>query len=647
MPLPMPLPLPMHACAVSRHFTSIGLVLVLLWPAGHALAQTQAQAQAAAPAPAASPAKPRIDKAADLPRFSYPVTGKLETLVRSPSATDSGFAALAAALRRDTESVLAGHQIADKAAERDLLGLLMQLDFLDGRFDQALARAEEIRALQDKPADKLLSGLRLRAMATAAKTQAPGSEAYRQAVAGYIQRELAPLPYPVIENDIKSSKASAELIGEGMILGRSREVLQPMVDASGVLSSEFAPALVNARFTLVAVLPLKRTLIDVYAGYLAQHQINKRDIWAAREVVLPEAGNFKPVTLAVWDSGVDTALFGRQVQRGADGQPAVLAFDKYSQPASGELQAIPAELRARLPQLIARTQGFADLQANIDSPEASEVKQQLSTLAPGQFKTVIEEINLTGNFEHGTHVAGIALAGNPFARLVVGRIEFGHTLKPDPCPSLALAQRDAANAPAMVAFFKREGVRIVNMSWGGSVNEVESELEQCGVVKRVEERKALAREIFNLGKEALTQAFASAPGILFVAAAGNSNNDASFIESMPADIVLPNLITVGAVDRAGDEAPFTSYGATVKVHANGYQVESFLPGGARVALSGTSMAAPQVANLAAKLLAANPSLTPEALIRVITGTAERSADGRRILMNPKLALAAVQKAAKP
>jgi subtilisin family serine protease len=294
--------------------------------------------------------------------------------------------------------------------------------------------------------------------------------------------------------------------------------------------------------------------------------------------------------------------------------------------------------------MVSRTKGFSDLQSNIDSPESAEVKRFLSTLAPEQYKSAVEEIGLAGNYQHGTHVAGIALAGNPGARLVVARIEFGHTLKPDPCPSRELALRDAAAAQAYVDFLKQTGVRVVNMSWGGDVNAIENDLEQCGIGKTPEERKAIAREYFDIQKNALTKAFASAPNIRFVTAAGNSNNDASFIESIPSGIVLPNLLTVGAVDRAGDEAPFTSYGPTVKVHANGYQVESYLPGGSRVALSGTSMASPQVANLAAKLLAVNPKLTPVELIKIIESTAERSADGRRNLINPMQALAA---AARP
>lgn len=577
--------------------------------------------------------KPRIAKAADLPRFAYPVAGPLEDMVRSAER----FAPFSAALRRDTEAVLAGYDIADAGTRRDLIGLLAVLDYLDGRYEQALARAEQVRALQDKPADKLVSGLRLRAMARAAQTHAPGSAAFAQAVGQAIAAELQAMPYEVVANDIKGFKAGAELIGPALVMGRVREVLQPMADASGQLSSEFAPVLVNARLGLTAVLPLKSTLVQVYTAYLARHQVDKPDIWAAREWVLDAAAALTPVPLAVWDSGVDTALFPAQLHRTADGRPALLAFDKYGRPSDSELQVLPPEFRARLPQMVARTQGFSDLQSNIDSPQASAVKQLLSGLAPQDYKAVVEDLGLAGNHEHGTHVAGIALAGNPFARLVVGRIEFGHTLLPEPCPSLALARAEAANFQAMVDFFRQQRVRVVNMSWGGSVNAIESDLQQCGIGADAAQRKAMARELFEIGKTALTRAFASAPGILFVTAAGNDNSDASFAEDMPADIVLPNLVTVGAVDRAGDEAPFTSYGPTVKLHANGYQVESFLPGGARVALSGTSMASPQVANLAAKLLAVRPALTPEALIDLMVRTADRSADGRRVLINPKRA----------
>ena len=112
--------------------------------------------------------------------------------------------------------------------------------------------------------------------------------------------------------------------------------------------------------------------------------------------------------------------------------------------------------------------------------------------------------------------------------------------------------------------------------------------------------------------------------------------------TFPAGIALPNLLTVGAVDKAGDEASFTSYGPTVVVHANGYQVESVIPGGDKLAESGTSMASPQVANLAAKILAVNPKLKPEQVIGLIRDTADKTADGRRTLVNPKKAVQAAE-----
>ena len=589
--------------------------------------------------------KKRIEKAADLPRFTYKVDGKLEDTVRD----NAKFAAFAKEYRGNVESVLTQYDIADKATLRNLLSSLIQLDYLEGRYDAALKGVATVRDLQEKPADKLLSGIQLTAYIEAQKQAGNNmSDAYRQDVAKRLSAALDPLPFAVVQNDVREMKASSEIASESLALGYVREVLQPTAAKAGSLSSDLAPALVSTRYRLLATLPLKATLIDVYSGYLTKYTVAKQDIWASRDVQLPasgragvSAGPYSPVTIAIWDSGTDTALFKNQLALDASGKPVVIAFDKFANPSTGELYPIPPELKGRLPVMKSRTKGFSDLQSNIDSNEATEVKTYLSGLKQDEYKAAIEELRLAGNYVHGTHVTGIAAAGNPYAKIVTARIEFGHTLIPNPCPSKELAERDAKASQSYVDFFKKQGVRVVNMSWGGNVKDVESELELCGIGKTPEERQKLAREYFDISKNALTQAFASAPDILFVTAAGNENSDSTFSEAIPAGIVLPNLLTVGAVDLAGDEASFTSYGPTVKVHANGYQVESFIPGGDRVAESGTSMAAPQVAGLAGKILAVNPKLKPTEVIALIASTADKTADGRRTLINPKKAIAAV------
>jgi hypothetical protein len=585
-------------------------------------------------------AKQRIEKATDMPRFSYKIDGKLEDLVRDEAA----FRRFAEQVRRDDLSVLDGYEIADKSAHRDLLTVLAQIDFLEGRYAEAAKRAEEIRALEEKPADKLVSGMGIRTMVAAeAKVGNVTSEAYRQEVGRQIAAELAKYPYPVIANDIKSLNRSAEITGEALLLGGIRDQLQPVVDkAGGVLSSDFAPAIVGTRYGLVARLPLKQTLIDTYGAYLAANKVEKPDIWAARDVELPAGKSYAPVKVAVWDSGVDALIFKDRFVLDGNGKPLFLAFDVYENPSNSELMPIPVELRSRIPAMKSRMKGLSDLQSNIDSPEASEVKAALSQMKRDEYKSFIEELGLAGNYSHGTHVAGITMAGNPYARLVNARLEFDYRLLPDPCPTRELVEKNARNAMAFVDFFRKNGVRVVNMSWGGTAKGFESQLELCNIGKTPEERGAIAREYFDLQKNGLQAAFASAPEILFVAAAGNSNADAAFEEAIPADIVLPNLLTVGAVDMAGDEAPFTSYGPTVKAHANGYQVVSYLPGGDRVAFSGTSMASPQVAGLAAKMLAVNPKLTPPEVIAIIEKTLDKTADGRRFLVNPAKAVAAAQ-----
>ena len=594
-------------------------------------------------APAYAQPRPKIEKAADLPRFTYKIDGRVEDVVRDASK----FKPFAAQVRHDTESVLAKYQIDDRATLRQLESELALLDYLDGNDGEALKRAAHIQELQDKPAEKLLSGMQLRAMIDAQRKEGSNvSQAYRNEVGRLMAADLAKMPYGIVQNEVKEAKAGAEISSEALMLGYVRNVIQPTVDKTGSLSSDLAPTIVNARFRLVAALPLKDTLVATYGAYLAAHHVEKPDIWAARDVTLPPGRPYAHVNIGIWDSGVDLSLFRGNVVTDA-GKPAVIAFDRYSEPTKGELQPIPADLKGRIPQMKARLKGFSDLQSNIDSPEATELKRYLSTLKSDEYKSTIEALDLSGNWMHGTHVAGIALAGNPYARLVVGRIEFDWHLLPDPCPSKVLAERDARNTRAYVDFFKRNHVRVVNMSWGGSVKGVEEALEMCNIGKDPNDRKAIARELFDIQKNALTRAFASAPGILFVTAAGNSDQNASFAEDIPADISLPNLITVGAVDKAGDEASFTSYGPTVVVDANGYQVESVIPGGEKLAESGTSMASPQVVNLAAKMLAVDPRLTPPQLIAVIRATSTTSADGRRNLIDPKKALAMVEPRASP
>jgi subtilisin family serine protease len=206
-------------------------------------------------------------------------------------------------------------------------------------------------------------------------------------------------------------------------------------------------------------------------------------------------------------------------------------------------------------------------------------------------------------------------------------------------PTEDLVQRSAASYAVYVKWFHDHGVRVVNMSWGGTPQDYETALEKNGVGKDAQERKALARHYFEIDSSALYAALKSAPDILFICAAGNSDANSGFNQTIPASFKLPNLLTVGAVDQAGDETSFTSYGDTVLVDADGYQVESTVPGGAKLELSGTSMASPNTVNLAAKLLAVAPRLTPPEVIKLIVDGSTPSADGRRHNIDPKRSLA--------
>ncbi|RYP36691.1 hypothetical protein DL768_010927 [Monosporascus sp. mg162] len=86
----------------------------------------------------------------------------------------------------------------------------------------------------------------------------------------------------------------------------------------------------------------------------------------------------------------------------------------------------------------------------------------------------------------------------------------------------------------------------------------------------------------------------------------------------------PTVCTVGATDDTDAEAEFSNYGAVVDVLAPGVNITStWIDGGVRV-LSGTSMAAPHVAGLAAYLLALEGEQDPIALCDFIRELATKN-----------------------
>jgi subtilisin family serine protease len=131
-------------------------------------------------------------------------------------------------------------------------------------------------------------------------------------------------------------------------------------------------------------------------------------------------------------------------------------------------------------------------------------------------------------------------------------------------------------------------------------------------------------------------ALEGAPEILFICGAGNEDSDVEFDEFIPSSFDLPNLMATGAVDQAGDETDFTSFGK-VDAYANGFEVLSYVPGGDQMKMSGTSMSSPNVCNLAGKLVAARPDLKAAQIKALIIKAGDEKKAGERTirLINPK------------
>ncbi len=632
-------------------------LLVSLAGLGIALSAAPALAQAPAPAPKAeAPARKVVKTADELPRHTYTITGKASEFVASTDA----FNAFADKVKANLENDLATLDIQDNTTRQQYLNTLQSIAMLQGRWDDALAYTPKIRDLETKEAQRLMTGVVLKAL-VAGKTSGGDAAAIDKAIQADLTQSLRALPWDKIREIVTQRKGQLELVTPELVQGQLQSALDPVVaSTNGELSGDLARQMISIGTALRVQMPHRKALAAAMASVIDANATVAKDIWADRAVTLAESDGLSPVVIGVWDSGVDTAVFPKSLWTNTaekdngkdnDGNGFVadvhgIAFDLDAKPVPTLLFPLD-NLKSPLPTIQQYAKGINDLQNNISSPDADAARKYVSSLKPEQVGSFLEDMSQWANYMHGTHVAGISSDGNPAARILVARIEFDYRQIPLKAPTIEEAQANVAAAKKTVDYFKAHNVRVVNMSWGGSRQDVENALEQKGVGKTPAERAEIARKIFNTQKEGLDEAIKSAPDILFVAAAGNSNNDSQFSEMIPSGLAAANMITIGAVDQSGKPTGFTTFGKNVRLYANGFEVESYVPGGKREKASGTSMAAPQVTNLAAKLFAINPKLTAAEAVKLITDTADPMPGDNpgRFLINPKKAVEAARKSA--
>ena len=108
--------------------------------------------------------------------------------------------------------------------------------------------------------------------------------------------------------------------------------------------------------------------------------------------------------------------------------------------------------------------------------------------------------------------------------------------------------------------------------------------------------------------------YMNSKGGVVVVAAGNTGTDRGYSDNL-------YMISVSATDSSDVKASWSSFGYYVDVAAPGVSIWTTTQGGGYNAVNGTSFASPVTAGVIALMKAANPSLSPATLERVLESTA--------------------------
>ena len=161
------------------------------------------------------------------------------------------------------------------------------------------------------------------------------------------------------------------------------------------------------------------------------------------------------------------------------------------------------------------------------------------------------------------------------------------------------------------------GVRVLNCSGSGTLSGV---IDGIDWVASNHTKPAVANMSLGGGaSSSIDTAVANlvSAGVTVVVAAGNDNSSAC--NYSPAR--EPSAITVGSTTSSDSRSSFSNYGSCLDIYAPGSSITSAWHTGGTNTISGTSMASPHVAGVAALYLADNPTATPSQVDSAIKNAA--------------------------